>query len=151
MNRRSVCFKSDEHANSKYLLSMTAPASGRESSHLNGHRFVILWSLGRVSWTHGRMAWTKWQRRTENKQFYHPVLKHTRFFGSFSTTKKYNFAMYIPCGWAWTSAYKFYEIPCSIYIAWEDLSPPPLAVSKMFCFCFLFVRFFCCCCCCFFK
>ena len=29
----------------------------------------------------------------------------------------------------------------ALNIARVDLSPPPLAVSKMFCFCFLFVRF----------
>ena len=47
----------------------------------------------------------KMAEKNENKQyFYHPVLKHTCFFGSFSMTKKYNFAMYIPCRWAQTSA-----------------------------------------------
>ena len=30
----------------------------------------------------------------------------------------------------------------TLNIAQVDLSPPPLVISKMFCFCFLFVRFF---------
>ena len=46
------------------------------------------------------------------------------------------------CGWAWTSAYQFFFGKNHVLnIARVDLSPPPLAVSKMFFFfCFLFIR-----------
>ena len=98
--------------NTCYPWLHLVPASSDKSG-----RFVILWSAwDKFHEPAGEWPEQKWRGRTENKQyFYHPVLKHIRLFGSFSMTKKYNFAMHIPCDWAWTSAFKFYEIARSKY------------------------------------